>query len=99
MSAYENLQNFYKGHAPGKGGKDPKVVEDPWALGAWLSRTHGKHSAAEYASAIERKQNAADWNPVSPEYTEKKSKRKAKGEKEEDKKDKPKKERAAGVTK
>ena len=99
MSAYENLQNFYKGHAPGKGGKDPKVVEDPWALGAWLSRTHGKHSAAEYASAIERKQNAADWNPVSPEYTEKKSKRKAKGEKEEDKKDKPKKERAAGGTK
>ena len=46
MSAYENLQQFYKA------GHDPKIIEDPWALGTWLARTKGKHSPAEYARAL-----------------------------------------------
>ena len=98
MSAYETLQTFYKHHPGGKGNSDPKTVKDPWALGVWLARTHGKHTAAEYASAIERKRDYATWNPVSGEYTEKKEKRAAK-KKEKESEAAPKKERAAAGTK
>jgi len=77
-SAFDTLHDFYKHHPGGKGESDPKTVKDPWALGEWLSRTHGKHSAAEYASAIERKRDYQTWNPVSGEYKEKQEKKKAK---------------------
>ena len=78
MSAFEDLKMFYKDHGGG-GGHDPKIIEDPWALGSWLARTHGKHSAAEYARALEDKRDAKTWNPVSGAYKAKKkdSKKKA----------------------
>jgi len=86
MSAYENLQMFYKA----------QEVKDPWALGHYLARTHGKHTPQEYAAGIEGKRDSKEWNPVGSAYKEKKEKAKANKKTAEDK---PKKERAAGGTK
>ena len=44
-------------------------VENPWALGHYLAETHGKHTAAQYAAAIEDKkhQSGSKANPVAKE--------------------------------
>jgi len=86
MSAYENLQMFYKA----------QEIKDPWALGHYLAGKYGSHTQQEYATALEDKRDAKEWNPVSAAARAKKEKAKAKKEKAEDK---PKKERAAGGTK
>ena len=70
MSAYENLQMFYKA----------QEVKDPWALGHYLARTHGKHTQQEYAAGIEGKRGSKEWNPVGSAAKEKKEKAKAKKE-------------------
>jgi len=90
MSAYNNLQQFYKA------GHHPKIIEDPWALGTWLAANKGKHSAAEYARALEDKRDAKTWNPVASDYKEKRAKQKAK---KDEKEEAPKKERAKAGTK
>jgi len=50
MSAYEDLQMFYKA----------QEVKDPWALGHYLARTHGKHTQQEYAAGIEGKRDSKE---------------------------------------
>jgi len=41
-------------------------VDNPWALGHYLAETHGKHTAAQYAAAIEDKKHhtGSKANPV-----------------------------------
>jgi hypothetical protein len=90
MSAYDDLQMFFKA------GHDPKIIEDPWALGTWLAETKGKHSAAEYARALESKRDAKTWNPVSSAYKEKRANQK---DKKKEAEDKPKKRAASGTKK
>ena len=72
-------------------------VKDPWALGHYLARTHGKHTQQEYAAGIEGKRDSKEWNPVSAKAREKKAARTAKKEKAKD--EEPKKERAKAGTK
>jgi len=92
MSAYDDLQMFFKA-----GSHHPKIIEDPWALGTWLAENKGKHTAAEYARALEDKRDAKTWNPVAESYKEKRASQKDKKEEKEEKA--PKKERAAAGTK
>jgi hypothetical protein len=72
MSAYDNLQMFYKLTPTPKG-----EIKDPWALGHYLASTYGNHTQAEYARALEDKANSKDWNPVGAAAREKKEKAKA----------------------
>tara|TARA_R110000824_G_scaffold401405_1_gene612024 strand:+ start:556 stop:1893 length:1338 start_codon:yes stop_codon:yes gene_type:complete len=69
MSAYDNLQMFYK-RAPTPKGE----IKDPWALGHYLAETYGNHTQAEYAKALEDKQYSKDWNPLTAAAKEKKAK-------------------------
>jgi len=91
MSAYEELQMFYKLNPTPSG-----EIKDPWALGHYLAAKYGNHTQQEYATALEDKQYAKDWNPVSAAARAKKEKAKAK---KEEAAEKPKKERAAAGTK
>jgi len=72
MSAYEELQMFYKAHPTPMG-----EIKDPWALGKYLERKYGNHTQAEYARALEDKKFSGEWNPVGAEAREKKEKAKA----------------------
>ena len=61
MSAYENLQLFYKA----------QEIKDPWALGKYLERKYGNHTQQEYAAGIEGKRDSKEWNPTTEaEYVE-----------------------------
>ena len=93
MSAYDDLQMFYKTAPTAKG-----EIKDPWALGHYLAEKYGNHTQAEYAKALEDKQYSKDWNPVSAAAKEKKAKKDAKN-KGAEAEDKPKKGRAASGTK
>jgi len=93
MSAYDNLQMFYKLNPTPAG-----EIKDPWALGHYLASKYGNHTQQEYATALEDKQYSKDWNPVSAAAKAKKAKSKAKKEAAAEE-DKPKKKRAAGGTK
>ena len=73
MSAYENLQMFYKLHPTPKG-----EIRDPWALGKYLERKYGNHTQQEYATALEDKKFSTEWNPVGTAAQEKKEKAAAK---------------------
>ena len=88
MSAYDDLQMFYKLHPTPRG-----EIRDPWALGEWLKRKYGNHTQAGYARALEDKEHSTEWNPISEEAQGKKAKReeakeKKKGESEEPEKKK-----------
>jgi len=92
MSAYDNLQMFYKLNPTPAG-----EIKDPWALGHYLASKYGNHTQQEYATALEDKQYSKDWNPVSAAAKAKKEKAKAKKEAAEEKPKK--KERAKPGTK
>ena len=60
MSAYTNLEMFYKLQPTPNG-----VIRDRWALAGWLANTYGNHTQKEYASALRRKTGSKKWNPES----------------------------------
>ena len=93
MSAYDDLQMFYK-RTPTPAGE----IKDPWALGHYLAEKYGNHTQAEYAKALEDKQYSKDWNPLTAAAKEKKAKSDAK-KKGAEAEDKPKKGRAKAGTK
>ena len=85
MSAFDDLQMFYKKQPTPKG-----EIKDPWALGHYLAEKFGNHTQAEYSGALQRKAGSKAWNPISSEYTAKRAaqKKKKEGDAKEEKKDK-----------